>query len=630
MRNQYRTYGIAGIISLLTVFVYLRALRNDFVDWDDNQYIIDNSHIRSLDASFFKWAFLEFHSANWHPLTWVSHAVDVAVWGLNPLGHHLTSILLHGVNAFLVTLVATMLLKTWCERRQPGEAGFLDRQGILIAAGVTGILFGIHPLHVESVAWVAERKDVLCGMFFLLSILAYLRAVNTADAQQGQPGSSRFPRKDLVVCGVFFIFALLSKPMAVTLPVVLLILDWQPLRRITSIASLQAQALGKAPLFLLSIASAIVTVHAQRAGDTIVPLEYFPMGTRVLVALHALSGYLGKMAVPVSLLPYYAYPVNASLLSPEYFVSAVLAAALTVAGVFLARKLPVWSAVWWYYVITLAPVLGIIQVGNQAMADRYTYLPGLSFCLLLGVGAAWLWKKAAEPERWRSIIRPAVIVAALSAVVFLAAATYRQIAVWKSGLDLWNYVLTRDPEAGAIPYNNRGELYYKMGSFDLALADLSKAVSLSPTDPIFYNNRALAFEETGRIEEALVDYREAIDLSASNPLARYNRGILFTRIGRLADALVDFDQAILIDPFDAKLYNSRGIVHAGTGRHDLAHADFTRAIELDPGHISPYLNRGNLYRQEGRWALALQDYQKACDLGSTDGCDILPFLTGRP
>ena len=227
-------YYLAASVSLITFLVYLSSLQNGFVQWDDPEYVSENLHIRSFNASFLKWAFLEFHSANWHPLTWISHAIDYAIWGLNPLGHHLTNNILHTFNTFIVVLLIVRLVELFKESTKTEvTTTFLDNRRTLIVAGVTGLLFGLHPLHVESVAWVAERKDLLCAFFFLLSITAYLKYLRTIDiVQAGQGPRSRFLNKQYLFSFFFFALALLSKPMAVSLPAVLLIFDWYPSKRI--------------------------------------------------------------------------------------------------------------------------------------------------------------------------------------------------------------------------------------------------------------------------------------------------------------------------------------------------------------------------------------------------------------
>ncbi len=306
----------------MTFIVYLAALQNEFVEWDDSQYVFENLHIRSFDLDFFKWAFFDFYAANWHPLTWISHALDYAVWGLNPMGHHLTNNILHAVNTFLVVLLVVRLLTSRQAVKltsshmssapaDPPEAGnsrftIHDSRFALIAAGVTGLLFGLHPIHVESVAWVAERKDLLCALFYLLSIMAYVsyRSYTT--------------NKSYILSLFFFILALLSKPMAVSLPVVLLILDWYPFGRIQSLKTFRDSFVDKIPFIALSIVSSILTVLAQRAEGAVTAIEAIPLSTRMLVASKSLIAYLWKMLMPMHLIPYYPYPNDASLFSLEY------------------------------------------------------------------------------------------------------------------------------------------------------------------------------------------------------------------------------------------------------------------------------------------------------------------------
>ena len=368
-------YSVAGFVSLLTFLVYLSCLHNKFVLWDDNRYVYENPHIHPLNLAFFKWAFFDFYEANWHPLTWVSHALDYAVWGLNPMGHHLTNNILHAVNTFIVVILVAKLLEAWRPSRQqnpplrPSEKG-----SYLIIAAVTGLLFGLHPLHVESVAWVSERKDLLCAMFFLLSILAYTN-------------------KHYILVLFLFALALLSKPMAVSLPAVLLILDWHPFNRISSMKSFLSALLEKLPLIALSLISSVLTVLAQKAGGALRTFDVIPLSVRVLVATESLMSYLWKMILPMNLTPYYPYPKNISLLSEECLLSVILVFGITAACIVMAKKQKLWLAVWGYYVITLLPVIGIVQVGIQAMADRYTYLPSLGPFLITGLGVAWVFKK---------------------------------------------------------------------------------------------------------------------------------------------------------------------------------------------------------------------------------------------
>ena len=379
-------YPIAGLAALLTFIVYSSTLHNGFVYWDDDEYVLENLHIRSLDFAFFKWAFFNFYSANWHPLTWISHALDYAIWGLNPMGHHLTNNVFHAINTFLVVLLVVKLIKAVHDSpftiRDSRLTSHYSRFA-LIAAATTGLLFGLHPIHVESVAWIAERKDLLCALFYLLSVMAYVKyrtykSYTTYFLSLG-----------------FFFLALLSKPMAVSLPVVLLILDWYPFQKITSLKTFRTAFVEKLPFIALSSFSSIVTILAQGSAAVIRSAEFAPLSTRSFSAVKALAAYLYKIILPLNLLPFYPYALHPSSLFFEYLLPIVLAIGITAGCISLAgRREKFWLCGWTYYVATLLPVLGIVQVGDQAMADRYMYLPSLGPFLVIGLTAAWGW------ERW--------------------------------------------------------------------------------------------------------------------------------------------------------------------------------------------------------------------------------------
>jgi len=500
-RPRLGKYYLAASIALITFIVYLPALHNEFVYWDDNLYIFENPNIRSLDAGFFRWAFLEFHVSNWHPLTWISHALDYALWGLNPLGHHLTNIILHAVNTALVVLLALKLLEFVRERSaRNGAASFLNNRTILIAAGATGLLFGIHPVHVESVAWVSERKDLLCALFFLMSVISYANYV-----------SYKTYKTYMLTLG-FFVLALMSKPMAVSLPVVLLILDWHPFSRIRSLRTAWASIVEKLPFIFLSLLASLLTILAQREGNSMASLEFVPLSTRLLVAGQSLVVYIQKMLLPLNLMPLYIYPKDVSLFSFKYVSTLLLVMGTTAICAVLARKRKSWLSVWGFYVITLIPVLGIIQVGNQPMADRYAYLPSLGPFLLAGAGAAWISEKALREERRGLFIRGVGIIIALLLVFSLSYLTARQTAVWKDSLSLWTYVIEKEPGKIPLAYNNRGMVFYKAGVFDKAIADFDRAIGMDPEYAKAYYNRGSTYDKMGELDKAIADYRKTISL----------------------------------------------------------------------------------------------------------------------
>jgi len=370
---------VAAAVALLAIAVYLPALRNGFVNFDDDMYITGNRSITSLNGSFIAWAFTTFTASNWHPLSWISHAIDYALWGLNPAGHHLTSIILHGFNSFLVTLLCWLLLGRAVDVDDSLKASpIASPQKRLAAAAVAGLLFAVHPVHVESVAWASERKDVLCGLFLLLSLVVYVRHSELAAQASSHPTRWGWYAGSLL----FFSLALLSKPMAVTLPAVLMVLDWQPLHRyrrdrIVSVLS------EKVPFILLSAASSYVTLAAQ--AQVIVAPFIISYPERIAVACSSVLRYLLKVIFPVDLAPYYPYPASVNTLSYAGLIPMVLVAAVTAAAIQGATRRKNWTAIWACYLIMLLPVIGIIQVGDQAMADRYLYLPGIPLFFLVAV-----------------------------------------------------------------------------------------------------------------------------------------------------------------------------------------------------------------------------------------------------
>jgi tetratricopeptide (TPR) repeat protein len=661
-------YILAGTVALATFLVYLVTLQNDFVGWDDGPYVVENHVIRSFDPTFFRWAFFDFYVSNWHPLTWISHALDYAVWGLNPLGHHLTNILLHALNTFLVVLLIVKLLRVNVSR-----LSFLTDRNALIAAGTTGVLFGLHPVHVESVAWIAERKDLLCGLFFLLSIMAYakfargqgagVRDQTTEDSGRRPEGDhtdgpSRknfFLNKHYLFSLGFFILALLSKPMAVTLPVVLLILDWYPLERARSWKALRTALIEKLPFAALSLISSILTILAQRG--TIAPLEFVPVSTRLLVALNSLLSYIGKMLWPANLVPFYPYPSNVSLTASEYLLPLVLVAGITAGCILLAKKQKWWLAAWGYYTATLVPVLGIVQVGTQAMADRYTYLPGIGPFLCLGLAAAWIADRTARVQKGRLAAQTFAVAAAVAAIMGLSWLTVEQTGVWKNTIVLWNYVIEKEPDRVPQAYNNRGLALKNRGQMQKAIEDFNRAIALNPEYALAYNNRGVTLKKAGMLQEAIEDFDRAIALNPSYYKAYNNRGSAYGKIGRPDKAVEDFDKAISLnpsyyetylnrgvmlgeagmvdkaiesfnqalsgDPNYADAYYNRGFAYSLLGRDDLALADYNKAIGLNRNQAQAYLNRGKLYMKMGQKKLCIADFQRACDLGNQNGCNAL-------
>jgi len=631
VRSRKSKYYLALFVALATFIIYLPALRNEFVYWDDNLYVFENANIRSLDAAFFRWAFLGFHISNWHPLTWISHAADYAIWGLNPLGHHLTSIILHTINTALVVLLALKLLEF--VRKRPahnGSASFLNDRTILIAAGTTGLLFGIHPVHVESVAWVAERKDLLCALFFLLSVIGYVEYAGSRQSVVGsQPseggakdetgGKNFLTNRQYLLSLGFFILALMSKPMAVSLPLVLLIFDWYPLGRIGSGKTFRVAFVEKLPFIVLSLVSSLLTILAQRTGEAIISVVQIPISVRSVVAAKSLVAYLGKMLLPINLIPYYPYSYtnDVSLFLVENLLAIGLVAGITLACAVLAKKQKVLMSAWGYYIVTLIPVLGIVQVGEQSMADRYTYLPGLGPFLIAGLCAAWIAERFFV-KRQNARFKIVLGLASSFALVFLLYSTFAQIHIWQDSITLWSYVIEKTPGKVSLAYSQRGSVFGKIGLTDRAIADLEMAIALNPNNYDAYMNLGVAYEKRGQFDKATENVEKAITVKPSSHEAYLYRGVLYEEAGQLEKAMEAYTKAISLDPTDFETYNNRGVVFGKMGRFERAIADYGEAIGLNPLHISAHSNRGVAYTLTGQYDRALEDFNRAVFLSPSD------------
>jgi tetratricopeptide (TPR) repeat protein/uncharacterized membrane protein (DUF441 family) len=649
-------------LGLCTVIVYLPALNLGFVNWDDDEYVYKNSNIHSPNIGFVRWAFTTFHCGNWHPLTWFSLVADRFVWGTGPMGFHTTNVVLHGINTALVTILAALLISIATKNASPEEEGgsLLDRN--MLAAAVTGILFGFHPIHVESVAWISERKDVLSAFFFLAGILVYLRyawvrsdGIAKEAFYQGRSGWLYF------LTLLLFVLSLLSKPMAVTFPAVLLILDWYPLNRFQSGDRYSSVLAEKLPFFGLSLASSLVTIAAQKYGGAVAYFADSSLAGRILIGARAFVMYLWKMLVPVNLLPYYPYPRNMPLLSTEYLFVVLVAAGITVSCIVLykMKRGRFWIVAWSYYLITLFPVLGIIQVGMQSMADRYTYLPSIGPFFLLGLGSTFLINKKGVLISKFWLRYSSLIVLGILAVT-LSLLTQRQIGIWKDGLTFWNYVIEKEPGVIDVAYNNRGliyleqgryhealldcntalsinqgfapfyfvraEVYNRLGEYENTVKDLSTALTLSPDYILGYVYRSMMYNWLGEHDKALADLTTAVTIKPDYVLGYYHRGNTNLSLKRYDSAIVDFDKALDLDPKNSSVYVNRGTTYYRMNKFDEAIADFSKALSIVPGSPEGYFHRGKAYLKSGNLTQASLDFKTACRMGKQDACRAMQKL----
>ena len=615
--NKIQAIIVPFFAFALTVTVYLTSLGNAFVTWDDDEYVYNNPYLHSLDFALIKWAFVNFTIANWHPLTWISYALDYSIWKLNPLGYHLTNLLLHGMNTFLVVLITLVLSK-----EGGGSSASLEKPLYFSGyapAFISGLLFGLHPLHVESVAWISERKDVLCAFFFLASIYSYISYTKSVLFKNHVTLSTMLSNKNYLLTILLFVLALLSKPMAIMLPFVLLILDFYPLGRLSSL-TLKSMLIEKVPVLFISIASSVITFLAQSSGGAVASFAKVQLVSRIFVAFKAIAVYIQKMFWPAPLLPFYPYPADVSSIGTLFVENLpYILFFITVSGFFLylslRKKQHLWLSAWCYYLITLLPVLGIIKIGAQSMADRYTYLPSIGPFMTFGIALTWLFDTAAAPlreDRARKVLFTVLVVLLFTP---LSAVTLRQIGIWKNGEVLWNAEIKKKPEVD-ISYVNRGKYYFETNRFQEALSDFSRAIALDPLLPRNYFFRGTSFLYLARYDEALIDLTKAISL-ARKPTFRFyaNRAFVLVKMNRFNDALKDYTRAIELNQESAEVYYNRGNLYARLGFYVEALNDFSNAIRLSPfPNYDYYHNRSVIYNRLGYNEYALRDSEEAMKL----------------
>jgi tetratricopeptide (TPR) repeat protein len=579
--NPTRVYPLELLLglalALLTLLAYGRTFSHPFVEYDDPDYVSRNDHVRAgLTPDGVRWAFTTFACGNWHPLTWLSLQLDCELYGgLEPGGFHLTNVLLHAANGVLLFLVLGRL--TGAPWRSAVVAG----------------LFALHPLHVESVAWVSERKDVLSTLFWVLTMAAYLHYVR-------RPGVGRYL---LVVLALGL--GLLAKPMLVTLPFVLLLLDYWPLRRWPPAVSFGHLLVEKLPLLALALASCVVTFLAQRRGEAVAPLEAFPLGARVGNALLAYVGYLGKMLWPTRLAVYYPHP-GPGVSAARALGSGLFLALVTGLVLGPGRRRPYLAVGWLWYLGTLVPVIGLVQVGGQAMADRYTYVPLVGLFLLLVWGVTDLALTWGLPRRY---------LAAAAAVVLSACAalTWAQVGYWQSTGHLWERAAAVT-EKNVLAHVNLGAWYRERGRLSAARKEFEKAVAVDPGLLEPHVNLGNVLSDLGLWERALAEYRKATDLAPENSVAHFGLGSVLHRLGRFEEALAAYRRAAALDPDNAGTRNNLGVVLQDLGRPNEALAEYRRAIALDPSYALAYNNLGIGLVERGELGEAIAAFRRAAAL----------------
>jgi tetratricopeptide (TPR) repeat protein len=582
-------------LGLVTLALFLPSVTHQFLRYDDQQYVTENQHVQAgLTWSSVVWAFKSFRATNWHPLTWLSHMLDCQFYGLQPAGHHLTNVLFHTANSVLLFLVLAQLT------------------GALWRSAAVAALFAWHPLHVESVAWIAERKDLLCAFFWMLTIWAYARYVKVLGIQSPGPRVQSHPTRLYLLALVFFALALMSKPMAVTLPFVFLLLDYWPLQRLqigspkSESKKLVALIGEKAPFLILSGVSCALTLLAQK--QAMVSTAGLGISQRFGHAPVAYVHYLGVMLVPRHLAIY--YPYDKMIPGGGILLAVALLALITTIVLWSGRRLPYLATGWFWFVGTLVPVIGLVQVGEQAWADRYTYLPYIGLFIAL----VWGLRDLAARVRVARTILPWL---AATTSVALLVVTSVQLSYWKDTRTLFEHV-DRVTQNNPLSATLLGSLLATEGKYDAAIPFYRRALSYSPGFPEAHFYLGHAFDQQGKLDEAIAEYQKAVWFKPIEEQTHIRLGVALAKQQKLEEATAQYEAALKANPESAVAHNNLAKLLHSQGRLDDAILHYSAALRFGPSLAQAHNNLGVLLLQKGRTAEGVAQLQEALRLRPGD------------
>jgi tetratricopeptide (TPR) repeat protein len=601
--NWRTVLGVCLLLALGVFLIFGRTWSYGFVNFDDDSYFSGNYHVKAgLTWQGTLWAFKTDYASNWHPLTWLSLMLDAQLFGTGPAGAHLTNVILHAATAVLLFLLLNRLT------------------GALWPSALVAAIFAIHPLRVESVAWVSERKDVLSGFFFMLTLLMYARYAqgvmrgarpaagteSVATVPDPSP-ATRYPSLFYGLALLFFGLGLMSKPMLVTLPFLLLLLDYWPLNRFSQLTfdaqlfskRLLQLTLEKLPFFVLSAASCMVTVLAQQ--QAIKTMDVLPSTFRLDNALISYVTYMEQMIWPENLAAYYPYHLN---MPTWQIVSAgALLFFVTLCAVLTARRSPYFLTGWLWYLGMLVPAIGLVQVGGQAHADRYTYLPQIGFVLAI----IWAIKDLTGSWRWRRLV---LIVTSLGLIAALMACAWQQTSYWQNDELLWEHAIACTSD-NYTAYNNLGFVLAAAGRNTEAIKQYQQALELNPNFSDCANNLGTVFLHQGQLDKAQDYYLQALAINPNLAETHNNLAILLTKQGKTGEAIEHYRKAIELKPSRAEFYNNLGNLLTTQGRSAEAIPLFQKALEVEPDNAKVHYNLANILFAQGQWDGAIEHYQLA-------------------
>jgi tetratricopeptide (TPR) repeat protein len=577
--SNYKMFIIYLALAATTLAVFWQVQQFEFTNYDDDDYVTENVYVmQGLTAESIKWAFTtpHGHTSYWHPLTWLSHMLDCQLFALDAGWHHLTNLLLHIANTLLLFIIFKRMTNT------------IWRSAFIAAA------FALHPLHVESVAWIAERKDVLSTLFWMLTVAGYLNHVK-------HPAPIRY-----LITLLAFAMGLMTKPMIVTLPFLLLLLDYWPLERFQKDRRVLFKLiLEKVPLFILSAISSTVTFVVQQKIGAVSNVDLVPLSVRLNNSLISYVKYIGKMFWPTKLAVFYPLDMHIDgQLILQSVVAFVLLLTISIFVIYLAGKHKYLLTGWLWYLGVLVPVIGLIQAGAQSHADRYTYIPLTGLFIIITWGLPELLDKLRFPKLLTTTLAVAVL-------LLLSICSQSQLGYWRNSITLFEHTLKATNANNYVAHNNLGIALKKEGKLNEAIAHYQQALRASPDYADAYNNLGVAHQLQGKLEEAIGHFRSAIELEPDYAKAHNNLGIVFAMQGKFTEAMHHLQRAIQIRPDYAEAYSNIGNTLGSQGKFDEAIGYFNKALQLRPNYSEAHFNLGKTLQSQGKFTEALNQYRRA-------------------
>lgn len=580
-KDRKYLYAVILAIAVLGIFSYSSSLNNTFTNWDDEEMVVNNPAIKSLSLQNILKTFTTFQHSHYHPLVNISYAIEYKFAGLNPFVYHLTNLIFHLLNSILVYLVLLSLFKN------------------NFVAALVSILFVVHPLHTESVAWITERKDMLYSFFYLSSILYY---IFNKEAKT---------KKYDIYIYLFFIFSCFSKASAVTLPIVLLLVDYFTEKKITL-----KNVKDKIPLFVISVLFGVINIMAQYEkplSGSMMEIPQFDILSKILIVFYNYSFYLYKAIVPVNLSAFYPYPDPILSGLPVVFWAAPFIAGIIIYATYLSRKFSnviVFGML--FYSITILPVLQIVPVGRAITADRFAYLPLVGILLVISHLLYYVYNSLLKAQLLQK-----VLLAMIAVCVFgLAYLTRNQSMIWESSMTLYTDMVKKSPE-NSVGYNNRGTLYLKENKYNEAESDFLNALKYNSRYAAAYNNMGLLLNGRTKYDNAIEYFTKAVEINSNYAEAYFNMGLTYFNKNEIDQAIMYYKKAISIDPRFAVAYNNLGKAYGLKEQNQEAITNFSKAIELDPEYSTAHFNLAVAYFKTGNNTAGLNEMKIAAKLGNS-------------